>query len=184
ALTGARLPTRRRQFHLMVRKIEKDTNRFKQIVRGKIKQDLRKYINRGEMIGRKGKNLVSIPLPQIEIPHFRYGSNQKEGVGEGDGDVGDPVDEGEGSYGGGEEPGEHILEVEISLEELAKILGEELELPNIKPRGRNLVSAERERYTGIRSTGPESLRHFKRTYKQALRRQLITGNYDPTRPVA
>lgn len=167
----------------MVRKIETDQNRFKQIVRGKIKQDLRKYITRGEMIGRKGKNLVSIPLPQVDIPKFRYGTNQKDGVGQGEGDVGTPVQEGEGDgHGGGEEPGQHILEVDVSLDELAKILGEELELPNVKPRGNNTMSAERDRYTGIRSTGPESLRHFKRTYRQALRRQLMTGTYDPLRP--
>ncbi len=167
----------------MVRKIETDQNRFRQIVRGKIKQDLRKYITRGELIGRKGKNLVSIPLPQVDIPKFRYGTNQKEGVGQGEGDTGTPVGEGEGDgYGGGEEPGQHILEVDVTLDELAKILGEELELPNIQPRGTKSFSAERDRYTGIRSTGPESLRHFKRTYRQALRRQLITGTYDPKRP--
>ena len=32
-----------------------DLNRFRQIVRGKIKKDLRKYMSQGEMIGRKGK---------------------------------------------------------------------------------------------------------------------------------
>ena len=43
----------------VVRKIERDANRFKQIVRGKIKSDLRKYITHGEMIGRKGKDMVN-----------------------------------------------------------------------------------------------------------------------------
>ena len=38
------------------------------------------------------------------------------------------------------------------------------------------------RYTGIRTTGPESLRHFKRTYKQALRRQIASGTYNPEQP--
>ena len=64
----------------MVRKIERDQNRFKQIVRGKIKSDLRKYITHGEMIGKTGGELVSIPLPQIQIPEFRYGSkNSRRG---------------------------------------------------------------------------------------------------------
>ena len=36
--------------------------------------------------------------------------------------------------------------------------------------------------TSVRRTGPESLRHFKRTYVQALRRQIATGSYDPLRP--
>ena len=59
--------------------------------------------------------------------------------------------------------GEHILEVDVELGELAKILGEELELPRIEPRGKKSISSAKERYTGIHRAGPESLRHFKRT---------------------
>jgi len=51
----------------VILKIEKDHSRFRQIVKGKIKKDLRKYISRGEMIGRKGKDIVSIPVPQISL---------------------------------------------------------------------------------------------------------------------
>src|SRR4051812_5484411 len=69
----------RRGISAVVRKIERDTNRFKQIVRGKIKNDLRKYITHGEMIGKTGGELVSIPMPQIEIPEFRYGSKNSGG---------------------------------------------------------------------------------------------------------
>ena len=54
----------------MVERIEKDLARFKNIVKGKIRQNLKKYMSTGEMIGRKGKDLVTIPLPQIDIPHF------------------------------------------------------------------------------------------------------------------
>ena len=69
----------------MVRKIDRDANRFKQIVRGKIKSDLRKYITHGELIGKTGGEFVSIPLPQIEIPEFRYGTKNRGGVGQGPG---------------------------------------------------------------------------------------------------
>ena len=95
-------------------KIERDRRRFQQIVRGKIRSNLRKYVNHGEMIGRKGKDLVSIPVPQLDVPHFRHGSNQ--GVGAGPGDVGDPLDPGDGGSGAGGDPGTHLLEVEVSLE--------------------------------------------------------------------
>ena len=40
----------------MIMKIERDQRRFRQIVRGKIRQHLRKYVTHGEMIGRKGKD--------------------------------------------------------------------------------------------------------------------------------
>ena len=61
----------------MLMHIDNDYNRFRQIIKGKIKDNLRKYISSGEMIGRKGKDLISIPLPQIDIPRFRFGENGK-----------------------------------------------------------------------------------------------------------
>ncbi|MBW2149208.1 MAG: DUF444 family protein [Deltaproteobacteria bacterium] len=161
----------------MIQRIEKDFYRFRQIVRGKIKENLRKFITRGELIGRQGKDVISIPLPQIEIPQFRYDFRQAGGVGQGEGSEGTPIGVGDGSDGGkaGSLPGEHILEVEVSLEELAQILGEELELPNIEPRGKKNILSRRDRYKSISRVGPESLRHFKRTYLQGLKRLIATG---------
>ncbi|HKI21305.1 MAG TPA: DUF444 family protein, partial [Isosphaeraceae bacterium] len=170
----------------MVRKIDRDANRFKQIVRGKIKSDLRKYITHGEMIGKTGGEFVSIPLPQIEIPEFRYGTKNRGGVGQGPGDVGTPIgrsSDGEAGAGAGDAPGQHILEVELTMDDLAQILGEELALPRIEPKGQANIIEEKDRYTGIRQTGPESLRHFKRTYKKALKRQIASSAYDPREPL-
>jgi uncharacterized protein len=165
--------------------IEHDSSRFRQIVRGQVKQNLRKYISNGELIGRQGKDLVSIPIPQIELPTFRFGDNQG-GVGQGEGDVGDPIGRGDPKQGGegkaGDQPGAHILEVELTLEELAALLGEELELPRILPKNKNNVDGEVIRYTSARRTGPESLRYFKRTYRAALKRQMASGTYDPEKP--
>jgi hypothetical protein len=168
----------------VIQKIQRDHTRFRQIVRGKIKQELRKYITHGEMIGKQGKDLISIPLPQIEIPHFRYGPRGNGGAGQGEGEPGTPLGPGQGQpgAGAGDQPGGHILEVDVSLDELAQILGEELELPRIQPRGRHNIQEEKEKYTGIRQTGPESLRHFKRTYKRALKRQIASNQYDPKAP--
>src|SRR2546426_692386 len=107
-------------------KIDQDHSRFRAIVRGKIRQNLRKYISQGELIGRKGKDLVSIPLPQIDIPRFKFGSRDKGGVGQGNGDVGDTVGQGDEAQDGagkaGDKEGEHMLEVELSLDELAQIM--------------------------------------------------------------
>ena len=58
----------------MSQRIERDHQRFRKLVRGKVKSNLSKYISRGEMIGKKGKDLVSIPLPAIDLPQFRYGT--------------------------------------------------------------------------------------------------------------
>lgn len=171
----------------MISEIERDQRRFKQIVRGKIRDNLRKYITHGEMIGRKGKDLVSIPVPQLDVPRFRFGKNGSGGVGQGDGEVGDPVgkpgDGPAGEGGAGSEPGDgHLLEVEVSLDELAEMLGDELQLPRIEPKGTASIEAQKTKYNSIRQTGPESLRHFRRTYLRALRRQISVGNYAPDSP--
>jgi sporulation protein YhbH len=170
----------------MSQKIDQDHRRFREIVRGKIKQNLRKYITQGEMIGKRGKDFVSIPLPQIDIPRFRYGSKQQGGVGQGEGEPGDVLGQGDpqpGSGQAGDRPGDHLVEVEVTMEELAQILGEELKLPRIEPKGKERIVAKKDRYTGVRRTGPESLRHFRRTFKQALRRQIAMGKYDPKNPI-
>lgn len=165
-------------------RIERDQARFKKIVRGTIRAGIRKYISHGELIGRKGKDLVSIPLPQLEIPRFRFGATKK-GVGQGDGQLGQPIAIDPGDQGqkkAGSNPGEHILEVELTLEELAEIMGEELALPRIEPRGKKNIVTERDKYKSIARTGPEALRHFKRTFRRALRRQMISGTYNPEDP--
>jgi uncharacterized protein len=166
-------------------KIKQDQARFRDIVRGRIKSNLRKYVQKGELIGKQGKELVTIPIPSIDVPRFRFGEKQQGGVAQGDGEPGDPLSPSERQPGqgqAGESEGQHTLEVDVSLDELADILGEELQLPRIQPRGKDRIIATRIRYTGIAPQGPESLRHFRRTYKQALRRQIAAGQYNFLRP--
>ena len=155
-------------------RIQPDVNRFRQIVRGRVREELRKHLGRQELIGREGKRLVSIPIPHLETPRFVHDPGN-QGVGQGDGQ------NGEGRTAGNE-PGQHVLEAEFSIEELATMLGEALELPRIEPKGRDELDSSGGRYTGISTVGPESLRHFKRSYRHALRRMIISGTYDPKIP--
>ena len=159
-------------------RIDSDRTRFKEIVRGRIRKNLKKYISQGELIGKQGKDLVSVPVPQIDLPRFKFGRRDNGGLGQGEG-------EGQGSGRGqaGDSPGEHALEVEVTMEDLARILGEELELPKIQPKGKKKFESFDRKYTGIRPVGPDSLRSFKRTYRQALRRQINSGTYDPKNPI-
>ncbi|AMV18059.1 DUF444 family protein [Planctomyces sp. SH-PL14] len=171
----------------MTRSIERDMGRFNEIVRGKIRKDLKKYVNHGEMIGRKGREMVSIPVPNIDIPHFRHGQKGSGGTGQGSGEVGQPVgkgqDEADGKGQAGSDPGQHVREVELTLEELADMLSDELELPRIVPKGTQSLKTKKDKYNTISRVGPDSLRHFKRTYKEALKRQIASGGYVPDDPV-
>lgn len=164
--------------------IRRDQGRFRDIVRGKIRENFKKYVTHDELIGKREKDYVKIPVPYIDIPRFKYGPKQQGGVGQGDGKDGDPVG-GEPQPGQGQagsDPGEHNLEVDISFDELADILGEELQLPRIEPKGGKITS-EKNNYTGMAPTGPDSLKHFKSSYKRALKRYISSGIYDPKNPV-
>ena len=164
--------------------IKEDHNRFRDIVKGKVKENFKKYVSQGEMIGKRENEFVKIPLPQIDIPNFRYGAKQQGGIGQGDGqpgqDVGDP---GDGSGQAGNSSGEHLLEVELSMDELAEILGEKLQLPRILPKGQKNIETPKTKFTGLAPVGPEGLRHFKSSYKNALKRYISSGTYDPDEPV-
>jgi uncharacterized sporulation protein YeaH/YhbH (DUF444 family) len=166
--------------------IKEDHNRFRDIIKGRIKEDLKKYVSHGEMIGKRENEFVKIPIPHIDIPNFRYGPKQKGGIGQGDGKPGDGVgDPSDGSSQGkaGDQSGEHMLEVELTMDELADILGEKLALPRIQPKGNKNIETIKTKYTGLSPVGPESLRHFKSSYKNALKRYMSSGLYNPDDPV-
>ena len=156
-------------------RIDSDVNRFRQIVRGRVREELKKHLGKTELFGKQGGRVVSIPIPHLDLPHFVHDMGGKS-VGQGDG-----AGEGGGDKAG-DQPGTHILEAEFTVEELAKMLGEALELPRIQPKGADELITPAGRYTGIATSGPESLRHFKRSYRQALRRMLVSGTYDPGNP--
>ena len=166
--------------------IKRDHARFRKVVKGKVRDNLRKYVSSGEMPVPKGDGSYRIPMPHIETPRFKFGERQQGGLGQGEGKPGDPIDEKEGQPGegeAGEGEGKKDLDVELTLEELASILGEELELPNIEPKGKKTIQTTVDRYNSIGMVGPDSLKHFKRSYREALKRHVTMGNYDPENPI-
>lgn len=167
--------------------IKRDHARFRRIVKGRIRENLRKYVSQGQQIIPKGNDAFKVPMPSIDIPRFKFGDKSQGGTGQGNGQEGDPVEgqPGDGQPGQGEAgEGEGLkeLEVEMGIDELAKILGEELELPNIEPKGKKQMASTVDKYTSIGMQGPDSLKHLKRTYKEALKRQVSMGVYDPSNP--
>lgn len=171
---------------MALHRIEQDRARFRDIVRGKLRRDLRHYLTTTELLGRRGDHAVSVPVPQIELPRFRFGGGSGDGRGSGGGEEGGAQEgearPGEGGGQAGEQAGEHVLEVDVELEELAEMLGRELQLPRIEPRGDRALRTVSGRWSGVSEHGPRSLRHFKRTWRNALRRQIASGDYDPLDP--
>lgn len=165
-------------------KVHTDVARFKKILKEKVKNNLDKYISSEKIIGQQGGKIVSIPIQRIDLPRFSFGSKEG-GAGEGEGDPGDGIGDpqkGSGKGKAGQDAGEHVYEAEFATDELAQMLGEHLELPNIENKGKGTINSLKGKYTGITTNGPEGLRHFKRTFKEALKRNIASGNYDPDKP--
>lgn len=163
--------------------IDGDVERFRDIVKGKAHQELQKYLENGEQIIEKGDGTYSLAVPQIDQPRFKHGSNQKGGgSGEGNGQQG-PAQPGAQPGPAGNQPGQHPIELNVSIDELSAFLGEELGLPRIQPKGKQEIESEGQRYTSVARQGPNSLKIFKRSFKEALIRQAASGEYDPTDPL-
>ncbi|OGN32614.1 MAG: hypothetical protein A3I92_01015 [Candidatus Yanofskybacteria bacterium RIFCSPLOWO2_02_FULL_43_10b] len=164
-----------------------DEEEFLKIVRGSLRKDLRRYLGRGMIrIPRKdGSGIVAIPIETIEIPTLRYGYPEEFMIGQGDGQVGDDLgptsDQGRGKKpaGGQGHGGRRTIEIDISTEEFRKMFQEELELPNIKPKGERSTLEEKDRWTTISKHGSPSQTHLQRTMKEAMKRAVADGSYRP-----
>ena len=55
-----------------MRRIDQDVTRFKRIVKGQIRKNLKQYVSSGDLIARQGDRTVRVPLPQITMG-FRHG---------------------------------------------------------------------------------------------------------------
>jgi uncharacterized sporulation protein YeaH/YhbH (DUF444 family) len=75
----------------MPRRIEEDHKHFRDVVSGRIRKALKKFIKSGQIVKNRGKNgKISITIPKIDIPHIVYGSGN-EGIGRGQGKEGDVI---------------------------------------------------------------------------------------------
>lgn len=171
----------------MSNSIDQDFRRFKKIAQGKMRKNLQKYLQNGERIVEKGNDKYKVSIPRIDLPRFKFGSN--EGMGQGQGEVGDQIGQGDPDQNGkpgqgeaGDQEGSKELEAEFSSEELADILGNELELPRIEPKGEQNIAKKIFRYNTLGITGPDSLKNMKKTFRNILKREISDGNFDPKKP--
>jgi uncharacterized sporulation protein YeaH/YhbH (DUF444 family) len=160
------------------RRIEEDHNSFRDVVSGKIRKALKKFVKNGSMFKNRGKNgKVQITIPRIDIPHIVYGDNNS-GVGRGNVKKGDVIGKDDPKNGkgnqAGEDEGEGIV-INLDMEELLQFMQEELQLPNLQPREDDVIDEVKIKYNNISLVGPESLRHTRRTMLTALKRLCSTG---------
>lgn len=162
----------------MPRRITEDHKEFRDVVGGKIRQSLGKFIKNGKIFKQRGKNgKISITIPRIEIPHIVFGDGGSGGVAKGDGKDGEVIgrDPAENGNNAGDSEGEGIV-VNLELDEVLKFMQDELKLPNLKPKENNVFDEIKIKYNNISLVGPDSLRHNKKTWLQALKRTILSGD--------
>ena len=143
------------------RRIRRDASRFSEILKGKIRRDIKKYLKPGSVIlpGKGKREPIKIRFFHLPLPKFRYGPNFG-GIGTGSGQPGTdlgPITGGDPKYAhgekkAGERPGD-LIEVEFTEEEILEMM--ELALPNLQPRGEKTIDAENQRWGSSRRVGPE-----------------------------
>ena len=163
----------------MPRNIERDHKLFRDIIDGRLRRELKKFFSTGKFVTKRGKNgKMQITLPKIDIPHIVYGDSDT-GVSRGPGKPGDVIgkDPDTGEHGAGQDEAEGV-EVNVTLDDVLEFFKDELELPDLKPKPHETFEEIRIKYNDISLTGPESLRHNRRTMLQALKRLAATGEID------
>lgn len=165
------------------RKGYQDQARHQQKVREAIKQNLPDLVTEENIIMSDGKQIIKVPIRSLDEFRFVYNFNKKKHVGQGDGDskVGDVLgtDKEKGPGKGqqaGDQPGADVVEAEISIAELENMLFDELELPNLKPKDKDLIEITDIRFNDIRKKGIMSNIDKKRTILENIRRNAISGN--------
>lgn len=163
----------------MLTNMGSDAQRYRYIIEGRVRDNLKKSIKDGGFSIDHGNGIVRIPVPIIEIPRFMYGNKSAGGVGQGEGEKGDPIfgDAKNGGAGHGDEQGSHEY-VEFDRNQFAKFLIDTFNLQNMRDVDQSGAVLSRDlKYDSVAPVGV--LRHPRRTIMKALRRNLASGSYIP-----
>lgn len=162
-----------------------DQNRHRQKVDEAIKQQLGDLIADESIILSDGKKSMRIPMRSLEEYRFRFDYNKKNHTGQGGkkmapGDViGREAAKGKGQgSGAGEEPGADVYEVDVTYEDLAAVLFEELRLPNLDDKKRPLISHDKPEFNDVRKKGLMANIDKKRTLIESIKRKARAQDED------
>jgi hypothetical protein len=170
-----------------------DRSRHRQKIEKAIKESIRDVVAEESIIGQSGKKKIRIPVKGIKEHRFVYGVNEKnKKVGSAQGKdikkgqrIGHRrrVSPQQGKENKpGNKPGEEMYEIEMSLEELAGYLFNDLELPELEKKNFKFTTQEKMKRKGKRPYGIRPRLSKKETIKQKIRRKkaaIKAGLYNP-----
>jgi len=169
-----------------------DRRRHKKKIDKAIKEGIHDIVAEESIIGQDGKKKIRIPVRGIKEYKFIFDQgNNSKGVGSAQGkDIkkGQVIKEANKKGQGGKpdkpgkDKGEEYYDVEISLDELAKYLFDDLNLPDLANKSSANIFSEKIKRKGYRPKGIRARLSKKETLKNKIRRQKSAernGTYDP-----
>ncbi|MDF2921435.1 MAG: stress response protein [Paenibacillaceae bacterium] len=172
------------------RKGERDQERHSKKVKEAIKRNLTDLVSEESIITSQGERIVKVPIHGLDEPRFRYDYGKEQHVGQGTGGTkkGDVV--GRASPGGqqpgqgqegqpGDQPGAEYYEAEVTVDDLAELIFEDLSLPRLKPKSETDLSVEDIRFNDIRRKGMMGNIDKRRTLMESLKRRSLAGGGYP-----
>ncbi len=168
-----------RQDWSLHRKGPVDQARHNEKVKEAIKNNLPSIISEEAIITSDGDKIVKVPIRSLDLPHFRYdfGRNRHIGQGEGNSQAGDKVGQagpGQGKQAGNM-PGVDYYEAEITVDEIADLIFEDLGLPNLQQKTAETIEAESFRFNEIAKKGIMSNLDKRRTILENIKRNALAG---------
>jgi sporulation protein YhbH len=182
-----------RKHKSIVDRAASDRTRHKKKIEKAIKESIKDVVAEESIIGQNGKKKIKIPVRGIKEYRFVFGNNEKnKSVGSG-GDHslkrGQKIGKkraqkgsAQGEGGASNESGEEYYDVELTLEELAEYLFNDLKLPDLEKKQFRFVSQESLKRKGYRRKGIRPRLSKKETLKRKIRRQKMAekaGTFDP-----
>ena len=155
----------------------KDAARHRYKVRESIRKNIADIISDTSIITRRKGRIVKVPIRGLKSYRFIYKREESggTGLGQGEGEKGDVIgrqttdDDSPGQAG--DQPGVDYLETEVDIEEIIKIMIEDLGLPHLKDKAFSETAVPKGwQLENIEKTGLMVHLDKKRTMKEAIRR--------------
>ena len=167
-----------------------DRKRHKQKIDKAIKEGIKDVIADESIIGQDGKKKVKIPVKGLKEYQFVYGENSENkktgSAGEKKIKRGQILRKGNKrgkapGKKGSDQKGEEYYDVEVTLDELAEYLFQDLELPDLEKKRFRFIKDHKPKRSGFRKKGMRSRLSKKETIKRKIRRKkqaIASGTYD------
>src|SRR6188768_3824267 len=167
------------------RKGPADQQRHQEKIKEAVRKNLGQIVSEESIILSDGQKTIKVPIRSLDEYRFRYdySSGKHTGAGDGNSKVGDVIGQAgnprrgrQGQGDAGDSPGADYYEAEISIDELAAMIFEDLGLPNLVEKRQQELETEAVQFVDIRKTGILPNLDKRRTILENIKRNAARGD--------